>query len=150
MTPSTYSKMIGDLLHNTIWFIGILDSKFWVLEREWQGERKESGIQLRFRAWILNLQSNSLTPPKLLVASSNDTLNRPGCLLLLLTFCVETKLSTGNYCICGIPGVFTHCSPLSLEAYFHSTFKKVPTSYQLNISVVANRSCRCIEAMLKC
>ena len=60
----------------------------------------------------------------------------------LLTVWNETKLCTGNFCICGIPGVMTHCPPLSLEAHLHSTLKIVSSSFQPNTSVVAYWNCR--------
>ena len=60
------------------------------------------------------------------------------CLALLLTFSVETELSADNHCITVIPVVVTHCSPLSLQAYLHSTLKIVPSSHQSNISVIAS------------
>ena len=58
------------------------------------------------------------------------------------TLSIESKLSADNYCISYIPGVITHCPPLSLQAHLHSTLKIGPSFYQSNVSVVTNFSCR--------
>ena len=68
------------------------------------------------------------------------TLHRPFC----LTFKDKTKLSADNFCIIGIPGVTTHCPPLSLVAHLHSTIPIFCSSFYPNVTIVANCSCRCI------
>ena len=58
--------------------------------------------------------------------------------VLQLTFWSEIKLSTGNNCISGIPGVIAHSPPISLETHLHSTLQLIPTFCQSNIGVIAS------------
>jgi len=53
---------------------------------------------------------------------------------LTSSICISQLLADHSR-IDAAPAIITHCSPLVIDAHFHSTFILIGASYQMNISI---------------